>query len=166
LKGLRRGWAALAVAVALPAAGQVAPATDYTDLWWTPAESGWGLSIRQKLPANAPAGTADALFVLWYTYDPRSTDPASAGNAGQAPLWFVMPGGTWVSPTTYEGKVYVTTGTSYDLSWDPARHAVKPVGDFRLQFMDAGHGVFTYSVAAVDGLPAMAGTKSIVRTSF
>ncbi len=76
---LRLVLAALAAAALLPAAAQVRPAHDYTDLWWNPGESGWGISIRQKPPAG---GAVDALFAVWYTYDPRATDPASPAGAG------------------------------------------------------------------------------------
>ena len=35
------------LALALPALGQSVPAANYTDMWWNPSESGWGISFAQ-----------------------------------------------------------------------------------------------------------------------
>jgi len=172
MQTLRLALAALAAAAFLPAAAQVKPARDYTDLWWNPAESGWGISIRQKPPAD---GAVDALFAVWYTYDPRAADPASPAGAGNVPIWLVMPGGDWTSPTTYAGRIYVVAATPFPQAWNPAAHALQEVGTYRFQFTDAGHGVFTYSLAPpaglpptnpAYGLPAATGSKSITRLAF
>lgn len=166
MKRLRSIVALAAALAALQAQAQVRPFTDYTDMWWNPDESGWGISIRQKLPANPTSTTVDALFAVWYTYDPRAVDPASPGGTGNVPLWFVMPGGTWTTATTYAGSIYVTSGSPYRLGWNQGEYGITKVGDFRFQFTDPGHGVFTYSISAVAGLSAMSGTKSIVRMGF
>ncbi|HQZ44544.1 MAG TPA: hypothetical protein PK042_00440 [Usitatibacteraceae bacterium] len=172
MRFLKSALAALAAAACLQAAAQVTPAIDYTDMWWNPAESGWGISIRQKLPVG---GTIDALFAVWYTYDPRATDPASAGGSGNVPLWLVMPGGSWLTPTTYAGLMYVLTATPYPQAWNPSLRNMQEIGSFRFEFTDAGHGVFTYNIAppaglAVTnpayGLPALSGTKAIQRQGF
>jgi len=173
MHALRLVLASLAAAALLPAAAQVRPARDYTDLWWNPAESGWGISIRQKPPAG---GAVDALFAVWYTYDPRAADPASpAGAGGNVPLWLVMPGGEWTTPTTCEGRMYVAAASPFLQPWDPAARALQEVGTYRFQFTDAGHGVFTYSLAPPEGLPptnpafglpAAAGAKPITRLAF
>ncbi|MGD9954315.1 MAG: hypothetical protein AB7S87_17220, partial [Burkholderiales bacterium] len=172
LKSLLAPLALAALLAPLPAAAQAKPAVDYTDMWWNPAESGWGISIRQKLPAG---GTVDALFAVWYTYDPRAVDPASPGGTGQVPLWLVMPGGHWDTPTTYSGLIHVLTATPYALPWNAAARNMQPVGSFRFEFSDAGHGTFTYAIDPpaglpatnpAFGLPALSGTKSIVRQGF
>ncbi len=68
--------AAIAVAIATlrPAA-----ATDFTDLWWDPAESGWGLNVAQQ---------ADTMYVTLYVYGTTNraawyaaTDPVSFRRA-------------------------------------------------------------------------------------
>ena len=64
---LRRFLAA--AAVALPATVLSAPTVDYTDLWFIPAESGWGANVIQQ---------HDILFVTLFVY----------GTNGQ-PTWFV-----------------------------------------------------------------------------
>ncbi len=172
---LRSMLALVAALAALQAQAQVRPFTDYTDMWWNAGESGWGISIRQKLPANATSGTVDALFAVWYTYDPRATDPASPGGTGNVPLWFVMTEGAWTASNSYTGRMYVTLGNPFSQPWNPLAYGIQDVGSFRLTFSDAGHGVFSYTVNPpaglpptnpAAGLPAMQGTKSIVRTAF
>jgi hypothetical protein len=81
---IRNTIAALLVALALPAAAQSIPAANYSDIWWNPSESGWGVTFTQH-------PTSNQVFAVWYTYDPRAPDAASPGNF--KPLWLVMPGG-------------------------------------------------------------------------
>ena len=149
------------VAIAIPAAGQSTPAANYTDMWWNAAESGWGVSFAQH------AGTPQ-VFAVWYTYDPREE---SAGR--NKPLWIVMPGGTWTSPTTLTGTAYVASGVPFNQSGSSPRN--NPVGTFTFNFTDAGNGRFSYDIAAPAGLapsdpaynlPTLSGTKSITRQSF
>jgi len=40
------------LALALPAAAQSVPAANYSDMWWNPGESGWGISITQHPSTN------------------------------------------------------------------------------------------------------------------
>ena len=175
MRSLQTVLAILAASAAFQAAAQVRPTVDYTDMWWNPAESGWGISIRQKLPADGTVDTADALFSVWYTYDPRAFDPASPGGTGFVPLWLVMPGGSWSTPTTYAGRMYVLIGTPFPQQWNASTRAIQDVGSFRFDFSDAGHGTFTYVISPpaglpdtnpAFGLPALSGTKSIRRQSF
>ena len=175
MKLLQTVLAVLAASAAFQAAAQVRPTVDYTDMWWNPDESGWGISIRQKLPVGGTVNTVDAIFAVWYTYDPRAIDPASPGAAGFVPLWLVMPGGSWSTPTTYAGTIYVTLGTPLMQPWNPSAFGIQPVGTYRFRFTDAGHGVFDYNIEPpaglpatnpAYGLPALSGSKSIVRQSF
>jgi len=159
-------------AAPLGAAAQVVPAADYTDMWWNPSESGWGISIRQKPPAG---GTRDTLYAIWFTYDPRQPDASTGSAADYVPLWLPMSEGTWVNPTTYSMRVYVTQGTPFAPFWNPADFAIQEVGTATLAFSDANNGTFTYdirppaNVAANNpayGLPAFAGVKAISRQPF
>jgi hypothetical protein len=152
------------LAFALPAAAQSAPATNYSDMWYLPSESGWGVSFVQH------AGTHE-VYAVWYTYDPREPDGTGAGNF--RPLWIVMAGGTWTSPTTVTGPVYVLHGTPFNQGG--SNRAINPVGSFTFNFTDASNGRFTYNIAApagipstdpAFGLPAFSGTKDITRQSF
>ena len=54
---------AVLLALAVPAAAQSVPAANYTDMWWNPSESGWGISFAQH--------ASNQVFAVWYTYDPR-----------------------------------------------------------------------------------------------
>lgn len=159
---IRRAIVLSLLALALPAAAQSVPAANYSDMWWNPNESGWGVSIAQH------AGTHQ-VFAVWYTYDPR--EPAAAGR--YKPLWFVMPGGTWTSPTRLTGSVYVTNGVPFNQSGSNPKS--NPVGSFTFEFSTPSSGTFTYNVVAPTGLassdpaynlPAMSGTKAIQRQVF
>jgi len=145
---------------------QSAPNADYTDMWWLPSESGWGVSIAQHTDTNRA-------YAVWYTYDPRYADASAPGNA--KPLWLVMNGGTWVAPNVLTGNVYVAKGTPYAQAWNPAASVITPVGTFTFTFSDTSHATFQYDIAppggltATDpayGLPAFSGTKSITRQAF
>lgn len=118
------------------------PAFDYTDLWWNPAESGWGLNLIQH--------ASNVIFGVMYTYEPpnRAT-------------WFVLPGGTWTSTTTYGGALYRVTGPAFNgAAFDPAAVKVRQVGSATLTFADRDNGAFAFSV---DGTAV---TKTITRQPF
>ncbi len=157
---IRSFAAALALSVAaLSAAAQTTPATNYTDMWWNAGESGWGVSFMQH-------ATSNQVFAVWYTYDPRETS-----NGQFKPLWIVMSGGTWTSPTTITGPVYVTNGVPYNQLG--GKTAQTQVGTFTFSFSSASTGTFAYNIAGSGtgtdpgaGLPAFSGTKSITRQSF
>lgn len=160
---IRRLLALALFAVVLPAAAQNVPATNYTDLWYNPQESGWGVAFTQH-PSNQA-------YAMWYTYDPRELDPTSPGN--YKPLWIVMSGGTWTSPTTITGPVYVLNGTPFFQAG--TNRTITEVGSFTIHFLDASHATFTYNIApppglaASDpafGLPALSGTKTMERIQF
>ena len=149
------------LAVALPAAAQSVPAANYTDMWWNPSESGWGISFAQH--------SSTQVFAVWYTYDPRAT----TASGGAKPLWFVVPGGTWTSPTRFTGTAYVTNGVPFYQSGSNSKATA--VGTFTFDFSGSSSGTFTYSVNAPAGvatndpaynLPAMSGSKAIQRQSF
>jgi hypothetical protein len=153
--------AAIVIALALPAGAQVTPAANYTDLWYLPAESGWGVSFTQHAGSNQ-------VFAVWYTYDPRAPDAASPGR--YRPLWIVMPGGTWTSPTTVQGAAYVTNGSPLG-----PQSAMTKVGTFSFSFSGTSNGSFSYNIvppaglASGDpafGLPSFSGMKNITRQGF
>jgi hypothetical protein len=68
------------------------PAVNYSDMWWTPSESGWGLTIVQ--------GPTNVLFAVWFVYD-----------ASGKPTWYTLQPGQWTSAsfmTIYTGPIYKT----------------------------------------------------------
>ena len=76
-----------------PAPPSTVPQFNYSDLWWNPSESGWGFNIIQH-------GTG-VLFCVMFTY-----------TAPETPMWYVIPGGTWTSSTTFTGNVYQVEGSA------------------------------------------------------
>jgi hypothetical protein len=121
--------------------GSTGPATDYSDLWWNPNESGWGLNITQH-----PSST---IFAVWYTYEADGTS-----------TWYVMPGGTWTSSNTYSGSLYATLGPAFTKTFNASDVQPRQVGTATLTFTSSGTGTFAYSVDGVSG------TKSIQRQPF
>jgi hypothetical protein len=125
--------------------GPTAPIYDYSDMWWTPAESGWGLSVTQHVSTN--------LFAAWFVY----------GSDGR-PTWYVLPDGAWSLATfgrnTYSGQVYRTSGPYFGGPFLPANVVVTPVGTAQLLFSDYSHGTFTYTI---DGVAV---SKAIERQPF
>ena len=159
---ISRVLATLATAAALSAVAQSTPATNYSDLWWNPSESGWGLSFTQHSGSNQA-------YAVWYTYDPREQ-----GGSGQyKPLWIVMTGGTWTTPTTITGTAYVANGMPFNQAGSNLK--LTAVGSFTINFTTSSTAQFSYNISAPGGLaandpaynlPAMSGTKSIQRQSF
>jgi len=112
---------------------------DYTDLWWNPNESGWGMAITQQ---------ASLMFLAWYVYD-------SSGK----PMWYVS-SNCAVTGSGCTGKLYRTTGPALAPTFDSSKIQVFTVGSVTLTFSDADHGTLSYTVDGVSG------TKSITRQVF
>ncbi len=127
------------LSLALPAPGPAIPEFDYTDLWWNASESGWGMNIIQHASHN--------IFGVIYTYD-----------VPNRPMWFVLPGGTWTSSTTFTGKIYRVTGSPGNMNFKPGD--VTELGDLVLLFTDEGHATLDYTVNAIHT------RKSITRQPF
>ena len=119
--------------------GAAPPAVDYTDLWWNPNESGWGLAIAQQY---------NVMFLAWYVYD----------NLGR-PMWYVA-SDCAVSGSGCTGALYRTTGPALGPSFDPSRVSVFAVGSVTLSFTDPNNGTLTYTVDGVSG------SKAITRQLF
>ena len=123
--------------------GDAWPSGNFSDMWSSPAESGWGMSIVQH------TSTSGQLFAVWFTYD---TD--------NHPMWFMMSGGTW-SGNVFTATVYQTSGPSYTaVSFDSSKVTVNPAGTATLTFADTNNGTFAYTVNGVTG------TKDISRLAF
>lgn len=112
-----------------PAAG-AAPAVNYTDMWWNPQESGWGINIAHHASGR--------LFASWFTYDQSG-----------APLWFTLQPGQWTSTTSFTGPIYRTTGPSFAAPFDPTRITVAAVGSGTFSFDSARSATFSYTVGSV-----------------
>jgi hypothetical protein len=111
----------------------------YTDLWWNPDESGWGLSVTHH--------TSGTVFAVWFTYDAQG-----------ASKWYVAPD-CRVFLVGCESKLYETTGPAFGPVFDPSRVRAREVGTLRLSFTGAP-STMSY---VVDG---QAGTRAISRQPF
>jgi len=122
-------------------AGTTRPPVDYTDLWWNPAESGWGLAVTHQF---------GVMFLAWYVYD-----------ASGKPVWYVA-ADCRVLPQDQgcSGTLYRTTGPASGQAFDPSQVRVFSVGTVTLHFTDANHGVLGYTV---DGVTS---SKTITRQLF
>lgn len=119
--------------------GATLPAVDYTDLWWNPNESGWGMVITQQY---------GVMFLAWYVYD-------GSGN----PVWYVAPDCVVVG-SGCSGTAYSTTGPPLGPTFDATAVHATSVGTIAVTFIDANNASVTYTINSV------AGTKAITRQTF
>jgi hypothetical protein len=119
--------------------GLVPPAVDYTDLWWNPSESGWGIAIAHRF---------GIVFLAWYVYD----------GTGK-PVWYVVPNCP-LSGTACSGDLFRTTGPGFGPTFDPGRVTPFPAGSVTVTFSDANNGTLTYRVNGVES------SKPITRQTF
>jgi hypothetical protein len=107
------------------------PLTDYSGLWYNPADPGWGISLHQ--------GPTHAMFGLLFAYD----------GANQ-PEWYSLQSGRWTSSTTWTAVVFRTTGTSFAASvFRQAPLQYTGVGTATLDFTQApavGSAIFSYTI--------------------
>ena len=112
---------------------------NYQDLWFNPADTGWGVNIAHQVDSRG-----DVLFATYYTYD--------ADGKG---VWFAMSDvreGDMMSATVrgYGGVMYRATGPSFDSAWDSSKFNLTAWGSGEFRFDSAGHGEFA---ATPFGLP-------------
>lgn len=113
---------------------------DYTDLWYSSAEAGWGINIIQQ---------RDTIFTSMFVFGTDNT-----------PRWYFASGLTG-SPSSFSGTLYRTTGPYFGGTWNPALVGVPtPVGSMTITFSSATAATMTYSV---DGVTV---SKSLVRNTF
>lgn len=110
------------------ASGPLPPAIDYTDLWWNPDESGWGLALTQQY---------GVMFLAWYVYD-----------ASGRPIWYVA-SNCVVSGSSCAGDLYRTTGPPLGPAFDASRVQVFQAGTVSLSFTDANNATLVYTVNGV-----------------
>ena len=122
--------------------GSRAALTNYQDMWWNPAESGWGVNIVHQ---------NSTLFATLMTYD-------LAGNN----LWLVMSAGLPQSDGSYLGDLYRASGPAFNAQpFTPITGAnLAQVGTMRFTFTDGITGTLAYTV---NGVPV---SKSITRQVF
>lgn len=140
----RFAFAFLALAAfALPARATTY-STDFTDLWFNPNESGWGVNVIQQY---------NTMFATLFVY--------GTNNAAQ---WFVAPDiepSPSGSQTVFSGQLYLTTGPWFGAgAFDPNSVGKLVVGTITFTFDSATTGTLTYTV---NGAPV---TKRIQRQTW
>jgi hypothetical protein len=132
---LRAALTILFLAVSLQAA-----ATDYTDIWYLPSESGWGVNLVQA---------DNVIFATFFIYGPAN-EP------------------TWYTAIIYSdangnfaGNLYSTVGTYFGAPWVPGNVVNTLVGTASFVPSSATQGTLTYSLT---GGPTV--TKSIQRQTL
>jgi len=102
---------------------------NYTDLWWNPAESGWGINLNHQ---------GNIVFATLFTYDARG-----------APMWLVMSGGARQADGSFEGALHRTSGPAFNAQpWSPV--AQTEVGRMRIAFSGPAAGRLVYTVEGVE----------------
>src|SRR6185437_12906793 len=106
----------------------IPPAVDYTDLWFNPNESGWGMAMSHQF---------GVMFLAWFVYD-------ASGN----PTWYVA-SNCLVSGSSCSGPLYRTTGPAFGPTFNPAAVQAFQVGTVSLNFADPNSAVLSYTVDGV-----------------
>ena len=132
--------AAILIAIATPA-----DATDHSDLWWNPNESGWGVNVTEQ------AGT---LFLTFFLYSP----------SGQ-PTWYVAPSVTFQATNAnggnvFSGALYQTAGPWFGAAFNPSLVTVSQVGSVTFTANSVTDATLAYSVSGVTV------TKALFRQTF
>jgi hypothetical protein len=112
-------------------AGATSANTDLSDIWWNPAESGWGMQM---------VNTGTFVFATVYVYGPNG-----------APTWVTAQlsrSGTSL-PITYSGPLYVTTGPYFGGSFNPNAVTGRQAGSMTFVLASVSSGQLTYSVDGV-----------------
>jgi hypothetical protein len=138
--------AALLLALGLAfCARATTPTTDFSDLWFNPAESGWGVNLIQQ---------NEIIFLTMFVYGPT----------GQ-PTWFVGPAtaynGSSGGIVSFTGPLFTTTGPYFGAgTFNPSQVTNRQVGFVSFATGQIGSGAISYTV---DGVSV---TKSIERQTW
>jgi hypothetical protein len=119
------------------------PLADYSGIWWTPGEGGWGLSLHQ--------GRMYTLFGSIYVFD-----------AQQQPMWFTVTSGQWLSSTRWEGALFHSEGPEWSVQrYDSSNVQHRVAGSIALDFsMTPGNEDKATLTYTLDGVTV---TKTISR---
>lgn len=107
-----------------------ASATNFSDIWWNPQQSGWGLHLSH---------VDTQLIATWYTYD---TDREPIFYQGVT---------TRQADGSFSGELFRSNnGTPFlQINGAPANNGATVVGTLRLRFSDGQTGSFDYTINGV-----------------
>ncbi len=125
LRRLARRCRFAVAAIALACSVSPAFAVDWNDLFWNPAESGWGVNFVQN---------GNFIFATFFVY-----------GTGLQPTWYsgqmtIDTNGIW------SGPLYATTGSFYGAPWNPGQRTTTAVGTVTFAPSSATGGTLTYNV--------------------
>jgi len=123
---------------------RAATAVTFTDLWWIPTESGWGVNVVQQ---------GEVLFLTWFVY---AADGSAAWYSATLDKTTLQPNNL----NRYDGDLYETRGTFFGGVWNPTLVIARKVGTASLVPANLHLATLSY---AVDGVPAV---KPIERETF
>ncbi len=120
MKVIRRFLAALLAAGSFQA---VAAPADYSDLWWNPQESGWGMNVVQQ---------GETAFVTLFVYGPD-----------ERPTWYFASNAAVFAEDAsgnpaFRGTLYKTMGPWQGGPFDPSRVSVQAIGDIVIEPREGG----------------------------
>jgi hypothetical protein len=142
MKSLLRSLAlsfAAALAIAAPASASTF-SVDYTDLWYVPNESGWGLNLIQQ---------NNVIFATMFVYGTDNT-----------PRWYVASALQGSNGTNFTGSLFKTTGAYFGAAWNQGQSTTTPVGSMSIAFSSPTAATLTYTA---DGVTV---TKSVQRQTW
>jgi hypothetical protein len=134
----------LLLALLLLGAALEAAANDYTDIWYNPAQQGYGFNFVQS---------NQFIFATFFVY-----------GAGGQPTWLVA-GLDWDGLGSYTGNLYAATGTSYGAPWNPANYAPAQVGTAAFTPSAGNNWQGTLNYVVQSGVAGTAATPDKVATA-
>lgn len=130
LRRVARNLLAAAALAASCAAGATGFSTNYSDLWWNPAESGWGVNVTQQ---------ADTLFATIFVYDQDAS-----------PVWYsatLQFAGEGINgQISFTGDLYQTRGPWFGGAFNPSQVSYRKVGTMTFASNSVASAVLQYSV--------------------
>ena len=118
-------------------------AEDYTDLWWTPSESGWGVNVVQS---------EQFMFLTFFIY---GSDTKPTWYTGQL---------TRDASGNFNGGLYLTRGTYYANPWNTA-DSLPPQQAGSVQFRPSATNAYEATLTyVVDGVGLV--TKQVERQTL
>jgi hypothetical protein len=124
--------------------GSRATAGNFTDLWWNPVETGWGINMFHQ---------DDLIYATWFTYDANGRDD-----------WYTVSDARRQADGTFKGILYrARSGTPVlQINGQPAlaNGALENVGEMVFRFSNGERGTISYTIGNVTQ------TKNIERQVF
>ncbi len=123
----RRAIGMLSVVCAV-ASGPALASVEYTDIWWTPAEPGWGVTFVQA---------DDFIFATFFVYGPTNK-----------PAWYTGQM-TRDSNGVWKGPLYLSSGTYFGAPYNPFLRDIDQVGNVSFIPTSESAGALSYNVETV-----------------